>query len=303
MDAELLGKLNDKYAKLGEDPDSYLRGLLQTKPLNYWDYVQVETLLSLQRTRTDYKDEAIFIIYHQITELVLKMMIHEVKQLIEDECNETVWIDKLDRLCRYTEMLITSFDVMKYGMNYDDYNVFRTALTPASGFQSAQFRYLEIYCTPITNLIHEVDKKRLSLDPSMEELFENIYWKNAGYNRQTDKKTLTLQQFEDKYMESFILHAKKIQGNTLAEKAEKFTTPSQEFLYKLKTFDDLFNIKWPLVHLETAQHYLDSKGENKSATGGSDWRKYLHPGNQQRKFFPKLWKEIDVNMENSTCSI
>lgn len=303
MNPDLLEKLNNKYTKLGENSETYLKGLLHTKPLNYWDYIEVDTLLSLQRARTEYKDEVIFIMYHQVTELVLKMMIHEIKQLAEDDLNEPIWIEKLDRLCRYTEMLITSFDVMKYGMSYDEYKQFRTALTPASGFQSAQFRYLEIYCTPIINLVPEANRTQLPLQPTMEELFEKIYWKNAGIDPQTGKKSITLQQMEDKYLESFITLAEKIKGNTLAEKADKFVTPPQELLDKLKAFDILYNIKWPLVHLETAKHYLDHKGENKAATGGSEWKKYLHPENQQRKFFPKLWKEIVVNVETNTCSI
>jgi len=59
----------------------------------------------------------------------------------------------------------------------------------------------------------------------------------------------------------------------------------------MKEFDRFYNVEWPLVHLETARHYLDSKGENKAATGGSEWKKYLHPQFQQRKFFPSLWTE------------
>lgn len=38
-------------------------------------------------------------------------------------------------------------------------------------------------------------------------------------------------------------------------------------------------------------HYLNSKGENKAATGGSEWKKNLHPKYQQRKFFPTLCTE------------
>jgi len=48
--------INKKYQDLGENPDTYLNGLLQAKPINYWDYIQVETLLSIQRPRTDFKD-------------------------------------------------------------------------------------------------------------------------------------------------------------------------------------------------------------------------------------------------------
>lgn len=286
-------KIKEKYQNLGENPDTYLNGLLQAKPITYWDYIQVDTLLTLQKTRTDFKDEAIFVMYHQVTELVLKMMIHELKQLVEEDLSEEIWIDKLGRLTRYTDMLITSFDVMRSGMSYEDYNIFRSTLAPASGFQSAQFRYLELYCTRLENLINQRGKERLPENPTMEDMFENIYWKDAGYNRKTGKKTLTLRQFEEKYEESFISLAKKMQGKTLEEKANKMN-PSEGLLKKLKEFDYQYNVAWPIVHLNTAQFYLDSKGETKAATGGSEWKKYLHPKYQQRKFFPKLWSEEEL---------
>ena len=147
------------------------------------------------------------------------MVRHEVIQLFELEgVNEKVWLDKFSRLNRYVHMLITSFDIMKDGMSYEDYNVFRSTLTPASGFQSAQFRYIEIYCTKLENLVNEEGKKRLPENPSTEDYFNNIYWRDAGYNHKTGSKTLTLRQFEDKYLNSFIELAKKVEGNTLEEK-------------------------------------------------------------------------------------
>jgi len=293
---EAIDAIEEKYARMGENPETYLKGLLHAKPVNYWDYVEVDTLLSLQKPRTNFKDEEIFIMYHQVTELVLKMMVHEIKQLVHNNLSAENWLDKTERLNRYTHMLIASFDVMKYGMNYDDYNTFRLSLAPASGFQSAQFRLIEIYCTRLENLVNAEGKKHLSSAPTVEELFENIYWKDAGYNRQTGKKTLTLNQFEEKYQEQFIALAKKIKGNTLEEKALPLIESNEQLREKLKEFDRLYNISWPMVHLQTAQHYLDAKGENKAATGGSEWKKYLHPAFQQRKFFPSLWSEEEQKL-------
>lgn len=289
---DIIKAINEKYKALGENPDTYLKGLLQAKPINYWDYIEVDTLLSLQKPRTDFKDEKIFIMYHQIIELLLKMVRHEVIQLFEmDSVDEDVWLDKFSRLNRYVHMLITSFDIMKDGMSYEDYNIFRSTLTPASGFQSAQFRYIEIYCTKLENLINEEGKKRLPENPSTQDYFKHIYWRDAGYNHKTGAKTLTLRQFEEKYLDSFISLAEKVKGNTLEEKFLKLKNPSKELQEIILTFDKLYNVDWPLVHLNTARHYLDKKGENKTATGGSEWKKYLHPKFQQRKFFPTLWKE------------
>lgn len=285
--------VEEKYRDLGENPETYIKGLLYSKQLNYWDYVEVDTLLSLQKPRTDFKDEAIFIMYHQVTELVLKMMLHEINQLVNEDLPESTWMDKLNRLNRYTSMLITSFDVMKYGMNYDDYNTFRLSLAPASGFQSAQFRFIEICCTRLINLVNEEGKQRLGNSPDTATYFEYIYWKDAGTDRKTGKKTLTMRQFEEKYMHRFIALAEEVKGRTLEEKIQAMN-PSAELQNKLREFDHLYNVAWPMVHLHTAEYYLDSKGENKAATGGSHWKKYLHPQFQQRKFFPELWNKKEL---------
>ncbi len=293
---QILNAIRDKYIVLGENPDTYLKGLLQAKPINYWDYVQVDTLLSLQKPRTDFADEEVFIMYHQVTELLLKLMIHEIKQVVySKEITEGMLIQKISRMNRYTMMLITSFDIMREGMDYNNYNTFRTTLAPASGFQSAQFRLVEIYCTRISNLINEEGKKRLSAEPDIEEYFEHIYWKDAGQNRATGEKTLTLRQFEEKYQDRFVALAKKVRGKTIEEIFNTITDPSDALRDKLREFDRLYNIEWPLVHLNTARHYLDNKGENKAATGGSEWKKYLHPRFQQRKFFPALWTDEEIN--------
>lgn len=295
MDKELLQAIKSKYENLGENPETYLEGLLQAKPITYWDYIQVDTLLTLQKTRTDFKDEKIFVMYHQVTELILNMMIHELQQLSDGEnLSEDIWINKLERLQRYTRMLITSFDVMKHGMDYDDYNIFRATLTPASGFQSASFRYLELYCTRLPNLINKLGKQRLPENPDMDDYFDNMYWKDAGMNRKTGKMSTTLRLFVEKYEQGFKQLAKEVQGKTLEERVAQMKNPSDKLKQQLKDFDYDYNVAWPIVHLRTAEFYLDSKGEEKAATGGSEWKKYLHPKFQQRKFFPALWSEAEI---------
>lgn len=296
MNKELLKQLEEKYEALGENPDNYLKGLLYTKPLNYWDYIEVDTLLALQKPKTNFKDETVFIIYHQITELTLKLMIHEIKQLVElkDFNSEKKFAEKLKRLIRYTDMLITSFEVMTEGLDYDDYNKFRMALTPASGFQSAQFRYLELMCTPVLNLVNNEGQKRISKKPTLDEIFENIYWRDAGYNRETGKTSYTLKAFEEKYLQSFKDLSIATKDHTLWEQFQKFENPSDNLIFRMKDFDHQYNVEWPKTHLKTAEKYLDKKGETKEATGGSPWKKYLHPKHQQRSFFPKLWKDQEI---------
>ncbi|MFM7154636.1 MAG: tryptophan 2,3-dioxygenase, partial [Bacteroidota bacterium] len=70
---ERLQLLEEKYAAMGQDMKSYLDGLLYADYLTYWDYIHLDTLLSLQSPRTPVPDERIFIMYHQITELYFRL--------------------------------------------------------------------------------------------------------------------------------------------------------------------------------------------------------------------------------------
>lgn len=295
MEDKLIEAIQAKYKKLGENPETYMKGLLHSKPMNYWDYIGVDTLLTLQNPKTDFKDEPIFIMYHQVTELVLKMLLHELKQLVDsDNLEESELCLRVSRMNRYTSMLIQTFDIMSEGMDYEQYNQFRLALAPASGFQSAQFRFVELYATSLSNLVNESGKARLPENPKLMDYFDNLYWKDAGTCRHSGYQSLTLSSFEKKYKTTFIGIATEYQGRTLEDRVLSMSSLSAEAKQLLREFDYLYNIEWPMVHLNTAKHYLDSKGENKAATGGSEWKKYLHPEHQQRKFFPTLWTEIEL---------
>ncbi|MFM7854517.1 MAG: tryptophan 2,3-dioxygenase, partial [Flammeovirgaceae bacterium] len=59
---EQVKKLQQKYAVMGQDLSSYLDGLLYSDYLTYWDYIHLDTLLSLQNPKTQFADEKIFIV-------------------------------------------------------------------------------------------------------------------------------------------------------------------------------------------------------------------------------------------------
>ena len=84
MDKDIRKKivqLSEKYGATGQDLKSYLDGLLYADYLSYWDYINLDTLLSLQKPKTDFPDENIFITYHQITELYFKLILNELEQI------------------------------------------------------------------------------------------------------------------------------------------------------------------------------------------------------------------------------
>src|SRR4051812_31348740 len=218
--ADKIKQLEDKYAQMGQDLNSYLEGLLLSNYLTYWDYTQVETLLTLQNPRTDYPDEMIFIMYHQITELYFKLALHELEQIANNGRNilpngkDMGWHDtitpgffaeRLHRVNRYFEALTKSFEIMIDGMEKEQFLKYRMALLPASGFQSAQYRMIEIYSTDFINLVDkDVRQHYIDKNEPIENLFQFIYWNKGATELATGKKTLTLNQFEKKYSKRFI---------------------------------------------------------------------------------------------------
>jgi len=78
---KLLKAIEDKYKKLGVPLDAMLEGLLWSTPITYWDYIQTDALLGLQIPRTDQPDEMVFIMYHQVNELLFKMILWEIDQV------------------------------------------------------------------------------------------------------------------------------------------------------------------------------------------------------------------------------
>lgn len=294
---ELLQQLSDKYREQEQPMNTYLEGLLHAKPINYWDYIQVDALFGLQHPRTEFPDEFIFIGYHQVTELLLMLILHELKQAtVPEGVSGAVLQEKIKRVNRYTEVAQMSFDVMRDGMDPEQYNKFRHTLTPASGFQSASFREVEFYCTDMWNLVYSRKKEELQGSKDIDELFKWIYWQAAGMDHKTGKKSMTLKQFEEKYLDSFKKLATSCQSRNLWQQYLKLpeSEKTEELRNTMKAFDVTFNVKWPLVHLRTAEHYLEHGLEVKAATGGSDWKKYLHPKYQRRMFFPELLNEEEL---------
>jgi tryptophan 2,3-dioxygenase len=292
--------LQKKYSAMGQDLSSYLDGLLHADFLTYWDYIHLDTLLSLQTPRTSFPDEEIFIMYHQITELYFKLSLHELKQIAAQENPDLAFTTKrIQRVNRYFMNLTHSFEVMVDGMERNQFLQFRMSLLPASGFQSAQYRMIEIYSTDFINLIDKDHRSKFENEEhSIEEQFNYIYWQAGATELATGKKTLTLDQFEEKYSKQLIDLAKSnVEGNLLMiyRKLEATEADLGDLKAALRGLDVLVNVNWPLSHYKSAVRYLQKDPEDIKATGGTNWQKYLPPRFQKRIFYPSLWTEQEKN--------
>lgn len=295
---EKLEQLNLKYASLGENLNSYLEGLLYADVTTYWDYIQLDTLLTLQKPKTNFPDETVFIMYHQITELYFKLALREFEQLgSKTEINKAFFISRVTRINRYFDALIKSFEIMIEGMDRAEFLKFRMSLLPASGFQSAQYREIEIYSTDFLQLVAKDRRSSFKNTDSIEEMFEHIYWKEGATEVASGKKTLTLTQFEEKYRESFIALGEKCRSKNLWQTYLRLSPEDQKddtVKNTLRENDINVNVNWPLAHYKSAVRYLARDSQDVAATGGTNWQKYLPPRFQKRIFYPSLWSSEEL---------
>ena len=114
--------------------------------LTYGGYLQLDTLLSAQKPLSDppHHDEMLFIVQHHVSELWLKLLIHELRAALAclqgDELGPMQKI--LARVKQIQRQLTEMWSVLET-LTPADYLQFRDILGPASGFQSLQYRLVE----------------------------------------------------------------------------------------------------------------------------------------------------------------
>lgn len=125
------------------------------KPLYYGDYLKLSSLLNAQfpesgRYGRETHDEMLFIITHQTYELWFKQILHELLSILElfsavplDEKKLHVIAARLDRIIRIQQVINQQIGILET-MTPLDFLDFRNFLVPASGFQSRQFREIEL---------------------------------------------------------------------------------------------------------------------------------------------------------------
>lgn len=295
---EILDRLDEKFQAINQKTDTHLEGLLWAKPITYWDYIQTDALLNLQTQRTTLPDEMVFVMYHQVNELLFKMVLWEIEQVTQCEQPQTAFFtEKLRRISRYFDMLTTSFDIMGDGMEVDQYMKFRNTLTPASGFQSAQYRLIEFASTDLINLIDYRFRATIDRNTPYSHAFEHLYWQAAGKDHQTGEKSYLILEFERKYGDLFLREMEKYNTINLWRKFKQLPESDQknpELVQAMRHYDRTVNINWVMGHFNAAKKYIESGQGNGEATGGSDWKKYMLPKYQRRIFFPELWSEEEL---------
>ncbi len=283
MDQELSSRIESlrlKYATSGQELLDFLDGLIEADYITYWDYIRLDSLLSIQQPRTSHPDESVFIIYHQITELYFKLCLHELRPQLKNKQPEIEsFMESIRRCNRYFEALEHSFGVMVEGMDRKQFLKFRMALIPASGFQSAQYRMIELAIARLNYLVNIEKRDSLADEKDISVLLDEIYWKRGATIEDGGQKTLTLIQFENKYGDEFRSQAQENRGNTISDQAKRLLDErllNQELRDSLRELDQHVNVLWPLQHYRSAVKYLAKQSSDVRATGGTNWQNIYH---------------------------
>ncbi|MBS4199305.1 tryptophan 2,3-dioxygenase [Bacillus sp. FJAT-49732] len=254
--------------------------------MTYGDYLQLDTLLSSQKRLSDHHDEMLFIIIHQVSELWLKLIIHEIQAAIGAiERNELQTSFKmLARVSKIQTQIIQAWDVLST-LTPTEYMEFRDKLGNASGFQSYQYRLVEFvlgYKTPYILKIYQKDSELFKIldkayhspglyDVTIQALSRAGFPINPGVLHRDFSKTyekdatveqawLAIYRNVDKYWDLY----------QLAE--------------KLVDIEDWFQ-QWRFRHMKTVERIIG----HKTGTGGSSGVGYLKKV-LDNYFFPELWE-------------
>jgi len=226
------------------------------------------------------------------------MILWEIEQVcFAENLTTPFFTERLGRISRYFDMLTTSFTIMGDGMETEQYLKFRNTLTPASGFQSAQYRLIEFASTDLINLIDARYRETIDRNTPYENAFEHMYWQAAGKDYKTGKKSYLINEFEKKYKKEFIDFMQKYNTSNLWQKFKQLPIEDQQnedLRAAMRHYDKTVNITWVMGHFKAAKKYIESEAGPQEATGGSDWKKYMLPQYQRRIFFPELWSEEEL---------
>jgi tryptophan 2,3-dioxygenase len=253
--------------------------------LSYGEYLQLDKILDAQKPLTYEHDEMMFIIVHQSSELWMRLMLHELRGVLEcvrrDDLDPS--FKMLARVTHVQTQLIATWDVLST-MTPSEYSAFRNALGRSSGFQSVQYRMLEFMLGnkhPQMVDVHKRDPKAYAaLQSTLEapSLYDEVLrlLSRRGYGIPENYLT---RDFKEPYVAS-----KQVAGAWLGvyHNAEK-DWDLYELAERLVDLDQKFQL-WRCHHLKTVERIIGYK----PGTGGSSGVSYLAKA-LELKFFPELW--------------
>ncbi|HLR61463.1 MAG TPA: tryptophan 2,3-dioxygenase [Lentibacillus sp.] len=254
--------------------------------MTYGDYLQLDNLLDSQKRLSSHHDEMLFIIIHQVSELWMKLIIHETRGAIQaiEQDNLRASFKMLARVSKIQSQIIHAWDVLAT-LTPAEFLEFRDKLGNASGFQSYQYRLVEFVLGYKTPHILKIYVK----NPEVYAILEEAYYKPGLYD--VAIQALARHGFD---IDREILDrdfSKTYEKNASVEKAwmDVYRDVSvywelYELAEKLVDIEDWFQ-QWRFRHMKTVERIIG----HKIGTGGSSGVGYLKQV-LNHYFFPELWE-------------
>jgi len=254
--------------------------------ISYGEYLQLEKLLAAQQPISSQHNEMVFILVHQVSELWMRLMLHELTAALEcirrDDLDPA--LKMLARISRTQTQLLTVWDVLATLTPFE-YSAFRNALGRSSGFQSVQYRLLEFLFGNKHAAMIEVHKRdarayellaRALAEPSLyDEVLRLLSRRGYGI-----PEGYLSRDFSEPYQAN-----KQVAGAWLGvyHNADQ-AWDLYELAERLVDLDYNFQL-WRYHHLKTVERIIGYK----PGTGGTGGVSYLAKA-LELKFFPELWQ-------------
>jgi len=253
---------------------------------SYGEYLRLDRLLSAQEPLSSQRDELLFIIVHQVSELWIRLMLEELRAVIEcirrDDLGPS--FKMLERIGRVQAQLLGVWEVLST-MTPADYSAFRNQLGRSSGFQSLQYRLLEFTLgnkQPEIIEVHRADRDayaalgRVLAAPSLYDEVLRLL-SQRGYDVPA---AVLARDFAAPYTPSKQVTAAWLGVYHNADQDWDL----YELAERLVDLDHRFQL-WRFQHMKTVERIIGYK----SGTGGTAGVSYLAKALRLR-LFPELWE-------------
>ena len=253
--------------------------------LSYGDYLELPRLLSAQRSLTDSHDELLFIIQHQVSELWMKLAIHEmhsVRSCIAAGDVEPAF-KMLSRVARILEQMNNAWDVLRT-LTPSEYTAFRSAFGTASGFQSYQYRAIEYLAGNKNAAMMKPHEHDAAVHADLDAIRRNtsIYDESIALLARSGFPIDAAVLARD-VTEPYVANASVRDAWTAVYRSPREHWALYELAEKLVDFEDYFR-RWRFNHVTTVERIIGFK-RGSGGTSGVDYLKRM----LAVVLFPELW--------------
>lgn len=253
--------------------------------LTYTSYLNIDKLLNLQEPQSDPEehDEMLFIIIHQSYELWFKQILHEFDKLRPDLENGKTWAaaKTMRRILTILKTMVSQIDILET-MTPLEFNSFRGFLQQASGFQSVQFREMEIICGMRSEHIIKVHSDQPELQKQLlDRQKESTLWESFCSYLQTKGYPV---EIPERVNDQGLIHDTSEKNQDILVDVMN-NEPEIAVLCELFVDYDEGLQEWRYRHVKMVERTIGTK----KGTGGSDGAKYLR-STLNNPIFPDLWE-------------